>query len=147
MSGLSQSINTRPGISWFTERDNSISNLNKSNKIILPNLKLKTRVFSNDNINGKINEYNKKEQENLIREKRNIPVPYLLYNTVKIKDQVINELIKHSKKIQSQSPIKNNYNNLIKNYDILNNVGCLALDDYILPKWKEKNLFQGKLKK
>ena len=102
--------------------------LNKSS------LKLKIRVFSNDNINGKINEYNKKEQENLIREKRNIPVPSLLSNTIKIKDQVINELIKHSKKIQSQSPIKNNYNNLIKNYDILNNVGCLALDNYILPK-------------
>ena len=70
-----------------------------------------------------------------------------MLNTIKIKNKVINELIKHSKKIQSQSPIKNNYNNLIKNYDILNNIDCLALDNYILPKWKEKNLFQGKLKK
>jgi hypothetical protein len=43
--------------------------------------------------------------------KSNIPFPSLLSNTIKIKNKVINELIKHNKKIQSQSPIKNNYNN------------------------------------
>ena len=142
----------------FSERKNSIQNFNQSNKIILPNLKLKTRVFSNDNINGKINEYNKKEQENLIREKRNIPVPSLLSNTVKIKDQVINELIKHSKIIQSQSPITNNHNNnLIKNYFTLNNIDCLALDNYIQnhqkipillsPKMKGKKFIPRKIKR
>ncbi len=31
---------------------------------MLPNLKIKTRIFSNDNINGKKNEYNKKDKEN-----------------------------------------------------------------------------------
>ena len=142
----------------FSERENSISNLNKSNKIILPNLKLKTRVFSNDNINEKINEYNKKDQENLIREKRNIPVPSLLSNTIKIKDKVINELIKHSKIIQSQSPITNNHNNnLIKNYYTLNSIDCLALDNYIQnyqkiqilssPKMKGKKFIPRKIKK
>jgi hypothetical protein len=51
------------------------------------------------------------ENDNLY--KSNIPFPFLLSNTIKIKDKVINELIRHSKKIQSQSPIKNNnYNNL-----------------------------------
>ena len=80
-----------------------------------------------------------------------------MLNTIKIKNKVINELIKHSKKIQSQSPIKNNYNNLIKNYDILNNVGCLALDNYIQnhqkipillsPKMKGKKFIPRKIKK
>ena len=72
--------------------------LNKSS------LKLKIRVFSNDNINGKINEYNKKDKENFIREKRNIPVPSLLSNTIKVKDKVINELIQYKK---NKKPIIN----------------------------------------
>ena len=44
-----------------------------------------------------VNEYNKKDKENFIREKRHIPVPSLLSNTIKIKDKVINELIQHKK--------------------------------------------------
>ena len=53
--------------------------LNKSS------LKLKIRVFSNDNINGKINEYNKKDKENFIREKRNIQVPFFIIKYYKSK--------------------------------------------------------------
>ena len=94
-------------IKFHLIRENFTPTLNKSN------LKLITRVLSNDNINKKINEYNKKDQENLIRVKRNIPFSFFIIKYNKIKNKVINELIQHSKKIQSQSPIKNNnYNNL-----------------------------------
>ena len=57
-------------IDFYLERENSFSNLNKSNKIILPNLKLKTRVFSNDNINEKKSIELKRPREFYKRQKK-----------------------------------------------------------------------------
>ena len=132
----------------LSERENSLSTFTNINQF--PNIKKNKRVLSDDKINSRIKdkEIEKEKEKNntlIYKEKRIIPVPSLLTKTFQIKNKVINELIKHSKNIQSQSPLRNRNKVFDSNYEF-NNIDCLALDKYIQNYEKTQILFSPSMR-
>ena len=131
----------------LSERDNnSLSTFSNNNHKNFPNIN--KRVLSNDKINLRIKnkEIEKEKNNNLLYiEKKNIPVPSLLTKTFQIKNKVINELIKHSKNIQSHSPLTSRNKVFDSKYEY-NNIDFLALDKYIQNYEKTPILFSPSMK-
>ncbi len=136
--------------SHLSEKDNSLSTFTNINQIQFPNIKKNKRVLSDDKKISKIKykeiEKEKENNNNIIyKEKRIIPVPSLLTKTFQIKNKVINELIKNSKNIKSQSPLRNSNKVFDSNYEF-NNIDCLALDKYIQNYEKTQILFSPSMR-